>query len=234
VRRRAAARHDEEGTLTSIEQLEGPLLLGILCLLIFIEEVGVPLPFAPGDLLLAVCGLAIRNGSLNPVLAVATVYLTTIVGAMVGRELWEVAGARLLRRLAGATRMTGPLDRAGRLLRRGGWPAVLVARLTPGLRIHTTEVAGLLRLPRRTFLCGLAPAAAAYVAVFVGVGILFGRAAMDLLEQSVHRIGLGATIIAVVLVWAVVVVVSVRLLRGRGSEPDSALHPHQQRAGRRG
>lgn len=205
--------------MTFLDQFHGPALLGVLCLVIFVEECGVPVPFAPGDLLLAACGLAIRSRGLDPLLAVPAVYLSTIAGAMAGREVFDVAGARLLRRLTGSTRMGGGLDRAARLLRRGGWPAVLMARITPGLRITTTEVAGLLRLPRRTFLAGLAPGAALYVAVFVAAGWLFGHAAISVLLHLVHRVGLGVTVVLVVVLWAAGLWLGGRLLRrGEGAE----------------
>src|SRR5262249_16999943 len=100
--------------MTFLDHLHGPELLAVLCLLIFIEECGVPMPFAPGDLLLVVCGLAIRGGGLHPVLAIAAVYLVTLAGAMTGREVFDVAGASLLRRLLGPTRFAESLDRAGR------------------------------------------------------------------------------------------------------------------------
>lgn len=200
--------------MTSIQQLHGPALLAVLCLLIFVEECGVPVPFAPGDLLLVACGLAIRGRGLDPFVAVPAVYLATIGGAMTGRELFDVAGARLLRRLTGSTRAGPGLDRAERMLRRGGWPAVLAARVTPGLRVTTTEVAGLLRLPRRTFLAGMAPGAALYVAAFVAAGWLVGRPVMAALLHTVHRVGLGVTVLLVVLLSAAAVGVGGRLLMG--------------------
>lgn len=205
--------------MTYLDQLHGPALLAALCLVIFVEECGVPVPFAPGDLLLAACGFAIRSRGLDPLIAVPAVYLSTIAGAMTGREVFDVAGARLLRRLTGSTRLGGGLDRAARILRRGGWPMVFVARVTPGLRITTTEVAGLLRLPRRTFLAGLAPGAGLYVAVFVAAGWLFGRAAIGVLLRSVHRLGLGVTVLLVVLLWVAGIWLGGRLLRR--DEPGS-------------
>jgi membrane-associated protein len=200
--------------VTYVQQVHGPALLGVLCLLIFVEECGVPVPLAPGDLLLAACGLAIRNRGLDPLVAVPAVYLTTIAGAMTGREVFDVAGARLLRRLTRSTRFGGGLDRAERLVRRGGWPAVLVARITPGLRVTTTVVAGLLRLPRRTFLAGMAPGAALYVAVFVAAGWLVGRPVLGVLLHSVHRAGLGVTALLVVLLSAATIWLGGRLLGG--------------------
>ena len=201
--------------------MHGPALLAVLCVVIFVEECGVPVPFAPGDLLLVACGLAIRSRGLDPLLAVPAVYLSTIAGAMAGRELFDVAGAGLLRRLTGSTRFSSGLDRAARLLRRGGWPAVLVARLTPGLRITTTEVAGLLRLPRSTFLAGLAPGAGVYVAVFVSAGWLFGRAAMSVLLHAAHRAGLAVTALTFVLLWVGAVWLGGRLLHRREPGPES-------------
>jgi membrane-associated protein len=208
--------------VTFVDQLHGPALLAALCLVIFVEECGVPVPFAPGDLLLAACGLAIRSRGLDPLVAIPAVYASTLAGAMVGREVFDLAGARLLRRLTGTTRLRGGLDRAARLVERGGWPAVLVARITPGLRITTTEVAGLLRLPRRTFLAGLAPGAAAYVVVFVAAGWLFGRGAIGVLLHTVHRLGLGVTIVLLVLLWAGALWVGGRLLRRGETEGGQA------------
>src|SRR5207302_8894445 len=118
-------------------------------------------------------------------------------------------------RFPGSTRLPGPLARGERLLRRGGWRAVLVARLTPGLRVTTTEVAGLLRLRRRTFLLGLAPGAAVYVAVFLGAGLLYGPAAATLLLRVLHRAGVGVTAVALLLVPAGLAWVAVRLLARR-------------------
>lgn len=204
--------------MTWLDQFHGPVLIAALCVLIYVEECGVPLPFAPGDLLLVICGLTIRSGSVNPVLAIAAVYLATIAGAMTGREIFALAGNWLLERFARSRRMSRllePIERARHLLERGGWPAVFVGRLTPGLRIHTTEVAGLLRLPRRTFLGGLAPAAAVYAGVFIGAGALVGPTAMDLLLHTVHRVGLWVTLATVLVLWIAGTAVVVRLLGGR-------------------
>src|SRR5215472_17159287 len=50
-----------------IQGLEGLSLVAIICAFLFVEEVGVPLPFAPGDLLLAIAGIAIAAGARQPV-----------------------------------------------------------------------------------------------------------------------------------------------------------------------
>lgn len=48
--------------LAWIQGLEGLTLALVICGLLFLEEVGVPLPFAPGDLLLAIAGIAVAAG----------------------------------------------------------------------------------------------------------------------------------------------------------------------------
>lgn len=202
--------------------MHGPAFLGVICLLIFIEECGVPVPFAPGDLLLALTGLGIRHGTIDPVLGTVAVYLATVAGAMTGREVFAAIGARLLRWLARSRRFGGQADRASGVLRRGGWPAVLVARITPGLRITATEVAGLLALPRLTFLAGLLPAAALWVGVFVGVGVVLGEPAVSLLTRVTNRAGVVVLVAAVVVLWMGGAWLGARLLRERGSETGRA------------
>jgi membrane protein DedA with SNARE-associated domain len=202
-----------------ITSLDGLALLAAVGFLVFVEECGVPLPFAPGDLLLAVCGLAIAAGRLNPVLAVGVVYGATVVGAMCGREVFSLAGSRILHRFYGSE-LPGPLERVSRILHRGGWPAVMLARLTPGLRVSTTELAGLLRVRRTVFAAGLLPAAAVYVSVFVGLGALFGESALRYIEQVGRKGDLVVVVLAglaavVVVVWAVIRPLARRRLRRR-------------------
>src|SRR2546426_10188632 len=79
-----------------------------------------------------------------------------------------------------------PLERASGLLQRGGWRAGFTARLIPGLRVHTTQVAGVSRMPRLTFLAGLVPAAAGYIGAFFGLGAPFGRPILRLVSRGQH------------------------------------------------
>ena len=60
--------------------------------LLFIEETGVPIPFAPGDLLLAIGGIAIAAGRVSPLQLVPVVFLAVVGGAVVGREIFAMVG----------------------------------------------------------------------------------------------------------------------------------------------
>src|SRR5215469_5072626 len=50
--------------------LSGYALIAVVCALLVTEEVGIPLFFAPGDLLLVVAGAAIPAANLNPLIVV--------------------------------------------------------------------------------------------------------------------------------------------------------------------
>lgn len=171
-----------------VQALEGPALVAVICGLMFIEETGVPLPFAPGDLVLALGGIAVAGGRVNPIFLVASVAVTITIGAVVGREAAARLGWERLMRIAEPLRARGALERAAGLLERGGWRAVFTARLIPGLRVYTTQVAGVSRVPIRTFLAGLLPANAVYIAAFVGLGAAFGRPILTLIQLAEHQL----------------------------------------------
>src|SRR5207244_13179202 len=111
-----------------------------------------------------------------------------LLGSLAGRELFGLIGWERLMRVARRVRAEKPLDHAARLIARGGWRGVFVARLIPGLRVHTTQIAGVSGIPRRTFLVGVVPAAALYVVAFVGLGDALGHPALKLLKAGEHRL----------------------------------------------
>jgi len=168
--------------------LSGIVLMVVIAALLFIEELGVPLLVAPGDLLLTIGGVAIAAGRVDPLLFGGVAFAAIVAGAMAGRELFALLGWERLMRVARRVRAEKPLGHAARLLRSNGWRGVFLARLIPGLRVHTTQIAGVSRLPRHTFVLGVAPASAVYVIAFVGLGAALGHPALALLRSGEHRI----------------------------------------------
>src|SRR5260370_2264773 len=154
----------------------------------FIEETGVPLPFAPGDLVLAIAGIAVAGGRVNPVALMVADAVTITVGALLGRGVAELLGWDRLMRIAEPLHARGALERAASLLQRRGWRAVFTAPLIPALRPATTQVAGVSRLPLRTFLAGLLPANAVYIAGYVGLGAAFGRPILALIQLAERQL----------------------------------------------
>ena len=187
--------------------LSGYSLLAGLSALLLVEECGIPLPFAPGDLLLVLCGMTIAIGHLDPTIAVAIVSVAVISGALIGRELFDRIGARLVFRLADHLRVRVALDWLAQSLRKHGSTAVFFGRLTPGLRVHTTEAAGLAGIGRATFVAGLLPAVAIYEMLFMGLGYWAGPSAGRAIHHytsnpSLAVIGIPAAMVcAVMLRW---------------------------------
>jgi energy-coupling factor transport system substrate-specific component len=201
-----------------VQGLEGLTLAVVLAGFMFVEEAGVPLPFAPGDILLAIGGIAIAGGRVDPVTLVLASFVATVAGAVLGREIFSFIGWERLMRVATRLRAGAPLERAAGLLQRSGWRGVFTARLIPGLRVETTRVAGVSRMPRRIFLAGLVPSAVVYIAAFVGLGAAFGRPILALIHASEHNVLLAALALAVAVAF-------VLLLRGPVQRILSTLAP---------
>ena len=189
-----------------MQGLNGLVLALSIAGLLFVEEVGVPLPLAPGDLLLAIGGIAVAAGKISAFEFIAIVMTAIVSGGIVGREIFALVGWRRLLKVARPLRIEAPLERVSGLLHQGGWRAVFTARLIPGLRVHTTQVAGVTEIPRRTFIAGLVPAAGVYVAAFVGLGAAFGRPILAIISSAEHqflRVGLPilAALVIIAIAW---------------------------------
>ena len=170
----------------AVQGLDGAAVVLIICGLLFIEECGLPLPFVPGDLLLLLGGIAIADHRVEALPLAAASCAAVIAGALVAHTLFGLIGREPLRKLAQLLHLGKALERATRIVDAGGWRGVLAGRLIPGLRVHTSEVAGMLRMRRRDFLAGLVPSALLYVAVFTSAGALFGSAALSAIQASEH------------------------------------------------
>jgi len=201
-----------------IEGLQGIGLAAVLAGFMFVEEAGVPIPFAPGDILLAIGGIAIAGGRVDPVTLVLATFVATVAGAVAGREIFALVGWERLMRVATRLRAGTPLERAAGLLQRSGWRGVFTARLIPGLRVETTRVAGVSRMPRQVFLAGLVPAAVVYIAAFVGLGAAFGRPILALIHAGEHNALLAGLALALIVLF-------VLLLRGPVQRTLATLAP---------
>jgi energy-coupling factor transport system substrate-specific component len=202
--------------------LGGNVLLVVVVPLLFAEEAGVPLFFAPGDLLLGVGGVAIASGQLSPFAFVPSAYVALNAGALVGWELFSRLGWDRLLRIARRFHADRVVDRAATLLQDAGWRAVFISRLIPGLRIYTTQVAAVSRMPRRPFLVGLMAANVVYVAAFVGLGEAVGRPVINLIDRGEAQAG-------IVILIAVLAVATFLLLRSRAQRVLVTLELHDWR-----
>jgi membrane protein DedA with SNARE-associated domain len=171
---------------------------------VFVEEAGVPLPMLPGDLVMLLLGVRARQGQVPLWAALAVLELATVAGAALLYALCRRAGRGLVLRYGRYLHLTPErLARAERWIERRGFVAVAVGRLLPGLRIATVVGCGVLGVPPRVFLPGLALGGFVYLLGYALLGYFAGPAALALVER-VHLPAqlLGSLLgLAVLLVW---------------------------------
>jgi membrane-associated protein len=209
--------HDASGELPGADRSIAEILRqeGYLVgfVLIYIEESGVPL-FIPGDAFLLYVGHRLPHNF--PILFAAWLGFTLAVtlGATNLYLLSRRYGRRLLQhRIARFLELTPDrLDRAEAWFGRFGPWTLIFGRHIPGFRVPLTVAAGILKLRYRIFAISVAISSAAWAAVFLLLGVLFG----DSLERSIRSsplvYGGGAAMI-------VLVVVGVAFLRSRRQKP---------------
>ena len=182
--------------MSFLEGLHGAVAIALLGGLLFAEEAGVPLPFAPGELTLLAAGLLIAAGGLDPYVFIPLALAACIAGALVGYTWARAVGDRGLQALARRLHRQRALARVSTRVRSAGWLGIAVSRLIPGLRIYTTLVAGALRVRRATFLLGMVPATAVWMAVFVALGVLAGVPIEHFLSEIERLAVQGAILLA--------------------------------------
>jgi membrane protein DedA with SNARE-associated domain/DNA-binding transcriptional ArsR family regulator len=180
-----------------LQGLHGAVALALLPALLFAEEAGVPLPFAPGELVLLFGGLLIASGGLNPYAFFPLVLFACISGSLIGYSWARVVGERGLAGLARRLRQQRNLERVEERLRSAGWLKIAICRLIPGLRIYTTLVAGAVHAPRRSFTIAIVTSTVVWVAIFVALGMLIGVPVAHFLDR-IQKLALEGAILIVI------------------------------------
>ncbi|MGA8416820.1 MAG: VTT domain-containing protein [Candidatus Dormiibacterota bacterium] len=173
----------DDGSVNFLSGLHGAVALALLPALLFAEEAGVPLPFAPGELTLLVSGLLIASGGLNPFAFIPLALIACIAGSLVGYSWAHAVGSRALMGLAKRLRQQRNLERVEGRLRTASWQRIAISRLIPGLRIYTTLVSGAVGAPRRSFILAMVTSTLVWVGVYVALGILIGVPVEHFLDQ---------------------------------------------------
>lgn len=118
-----------------LQGLHGVVAIALLGGLLFTEEAGVPLPFAPGELTLLAAGLLIAAGGLDPIAFIPVALVACVAGSLVGYTWARAVGDRGLQALARRIHQQHALDRVSERVQSAGWGGIAVSRLIPGLRI---------------------------------------------------------------------------------------------------
>ena len=151
-----------------------PLLeqYGILLVLVivFVEQVGVPIPALP--VLMIAGGVAAGGG-----LSVLAIFVAAMVGSLAGDSVWYVAGRwqghRVLRVLCRVSMSPDTCVRQTEdIFGRWGVGTLVIAKFIPGLSTIAPPLAGAMRLPTGTFLLFNGIGAAIWIAAGIVAGWL--------------------------------------------------------------
>ena len=155
--------------------LDGWLALGMIFLLPALEAPAFIGLVLPGELVLVLGGVLAQRGRVPLAAALALGVAGPIAGDAVGHWLGRRFGRRLLE--VGAGRLAGParVARTREVLQRRGGPALLLGRMTAGVRVLLPGLAGASGVRYRRFAAWTAPAAAVWAVAHVLLGYAAGE-----------------------------------------------------------
>jgi membrane protein DedA with SNARE-associated domain len=171
--------------------------------LVLIEEAGMPVP-VPGDFLMLALGANAHAGRIPLWAGIVVLELATLLGATVLFFISKRAGRGLVYRYGRYMHLTPErLDRAEAWLVRRGSLAIVLGRLTPGLRVATVIAAGVFDVSFWKFLPSLALGALLYILFYTLLGYFFGPAVLDALVGVHLPVGMLGSLVPLVLlvVW---------------------------------
>ncbi len=183
-------------------------LIGVL--LIIFAECGLLVGFfLPGDSLLFTAGLLVSRGTFH--IALWLLILLLVIAAVAGNECGYAIGFRtgpaVFRRREGRFFRQEYVTRARSFFDRYGARALVLGRFVPVVRTFITVMAGVARMPHRSYLTYNVVGAVAWTAIVTLLGYFLGK--VTFVRNHVELI-----LIAVVAVSFVPI--AVELLRSRG------------------
>lgn len=160
--------------LNVIIQQYGVWAYVILFLVIFFETGLVVTPFLPGDSLLFAAGAFAARGSLEVVLIFALLSLGAIVGDATNYWIGNFIGPRIFRREKGKWFNRDHLAHTQTFYEKHGKKTIILARFIPVVRTFAPFIAGVGKMPYRTFAAFNVIGGVLWVAIFVFGGFYFG------------------------------------------------------------
>jgi len=141
-----------------------------LFLVIFLEELGVPLP-APGDAAIMYGGYLTTTGAIPYPLAYLAVVSGAVLGSACNLTISRKYGRPFVQRFGKYIGVTEQkLVRAEGIFKRWGPWAIIVGRHIPGMRIVLSALSGILGVPYRVFIPCVLVSAVIWAAIFLEIG----------------------------------------------------------------
>ncbi|HEY8599784.1 MAG TPA: DedA family protein [Thermomicrobiales bacterium] len=191
--------------------------------LMFVEEAGLPLPL-PNEVALMYVGYLAYQGKLDANLAGLVATLGAAAGSALLYTIARRGGRRLIHRFGKFIHVTDErLSQAENAVARWGPISIPIARLTPGLRIATTIVSGVLRVSYRVVIVSVVGVSLVWSYFWVHLGRLLG----DRWEegaQAFERAGRWG-IVAIIAIVAIVLLVRWLLQRRKANRDEASPSP---------
>lgn len=131
-----------------------PWIVLIVCGIVFAETGLLVGFFLPGDSLLFTAGLLVATGALDvslPLFALL-IFLAAFLGDQTGYLIGNKAGPAIFKRPDSRFFKQGYVERAHAFFERFGGRAVVLARFVPIVRTFVPVIAGVAKMPYRTFI----------------------------------------------------------------------------------
>ena len=153
---------------------------GGLFIVIFCEELGIPLP-APGDAAIAYGGYLTTTGAIPYPLAYLAVVSGAVLGSACNLTISRRYGRPFIQRYG---RYIGVRDqemvRAEGIFKRWGPWAIIIGRHIPGMRIVLSALSGILGVPYKVFIPCVVVSASVWALIFLELGRRLGPRVRDL------------------------------------------------------
>ena len=151
-----------------------------LFVVIFLEELGVPLP-APGDAAIAYGGYLTTTGAIPYPLAYVAVVSGAVLGSACNLTISRKYGRPFIQRFGRYVGVTeAKLAQTERIFKRWGPWAIIVGRHIPGMRIVLSALSGILEVPYRVFIPCVLLSASIWAAIFLELGRRLGPRVREL------------------------------------------------------
>lgn len=153
-----------------------PTLTYLLLFLILFLETGIVItPFLPGDSLLFAAGALAAIGAFNITLLFLIVFIAAVLGDTVNYYLGEFFGPKVFKKESSFFFNKNYLIHAQKYYEKHGKKTIILARFIPVIRTFAPFVAGIGKMPYKTFISYNIIGGFLWCALFVFSGFLFGN-----------------------------------------------------------
>lgn len=161
--------------LATLVQAYGPVVYGLLFLIVFVETGVVVMPFLPGDSLLFVAGALAGIGALDLWLTMTVLFVAAVLGDQCNYSIGRYFGPKVFGWENSRFFNRAAFDKTHEYFEKYGAMTIIIARFMPFVRTFAPFVAGVGAMTYSKFLFFNVLGAAIWVGSLVTLGYLIGN-----------------------------------------------------------